>query len=69
MTGLTPGDYKVFRRDSVDEPEEESDADWFDPEWLNPYKIKGESVYLEESDRKSVNLGLIKTRRDTPGLN
>ena len=64
MTGLTPGDYKVFSWDSIDESEEEYDAEWFDPEWLKPYEIKGESVHLEESGQKSVHLTLIETRGD-----
>jgi len=62
MSGLTPGDYKVFSWDSVDESEEWYEADWFDPEWLKPYEIKGESIHLEESGRKSVHLTLIETR-------
>jgi hypothetical protein len=69
MTGLTPGDYKVFSWDSVDESEEEYGNDWFDPEWLKPYETKGESVHLEESDKKSVNLTLIQTRSDSPASN
>jgi hypothetical protein len=36
MAGLTPGDYKIFSWDSVDESEEEFGDDWFDPEWLKP---------------------------------
>src|SRR5580704_2368224 len=57
MTGLTPGDYKVFSWDSIDESEEEYDA-----EWLKPYEIKGESVHLDESSQKSVHLTLIETK-------
>jgi hypothetical protein len=62
MSGLTPGDYKVFSWGFVDESEEEYGADWFDPEWLKPYEIKGESVHLDESGQKSVNLTLIETK-------
>jgi len=65
MSGLTPGDYKVFSWDFVDESEEGYDADWFDPEWLKPYEIKGESVHLEESGQQSVHLALIETRVDS----
>jgi len=65
MSGLTPGDYKVFSWDFVDESEEGYDADWFDPEWLKPYEIKGESVHLEESGQQSVHLALIETRGDS----
>jgi len=70
MTGLTPGDYKVFSWDFVDESAEEfTTPDWFDPEWLKPYETKGESVHLEESDKKSVKLALIQTRSDSPASN
>jgi hypothetical protein len=69
LAGLTPGDYKVFSWDSVDESEEEFGNDWFDPEWLKPYETKGESVHLEESDKKSVNLALIQTRSDSSASN
>src|SRR5277367_1746010 len=62
MSGLTPGDYKVFSLDFVDESEEEYGADWFDPEWLKSYEIKGESVHLEESGQKSIHLSLIETK-------
>jgi Carboxypeptidase regulatory-like domain len=62
MNGLTPGDYKVFTWDFVDESEEQYGADWFDPEWLRPYETRGESVHLEESGQKSVHLTLIETR-------
>jgi 5-hydroxyisourate hydrolase-like protein (transthyretin family) len=62
MNGLTPGDYKVFCWDFVDESEEEYGADWCDPEWLKPYETKGESVHLEESGQKSVHLTLIETQ-------
>jgi len=65
MSGLTPGDYKVFSWDFVDESEEGYEADWFDPEWLKPYEIKGESVHLEESGQQSVHLALIETRGDS----
>jgi hypothetical protein len=69
MAGLAPGDYKVFSWDSVDESEEQFGDDWFDPEWLKPYETKGQSVHLEESDKKSVNLALIQTRSDSPASN
>ena len=69
MNGLTPGDYKVFSWDSVDESEEEYGADWFDHEWLKPYEAKSESVHLEESGQKSIHLTLIETRSDSNGPN
>jgi 5-hydroxyisourate hydrolase-like protein (transthyretin family) len=69
MSGLTPGDYKVFSWDAIDESEEAYDADWFDPEWLKLYETKGESVHLEESGQKSVNLALIETLSDSSAAN
>ena len=69
LAGLTPGDYKVFSWDSVDESEEQYGEDWFDHEWLKPYETQGEPVHLEESDKKSVNLALIQTRSDSPAAN
>jgi protocatechuate 3,4-dioxygenase beta subunit len=59
ITVVTPGDYKVFSWDIADESDEQYGADWFDPEWLKPYETKGESVHLEESDHKSLNLSLL----------
>jgi len=68
MIGITPGDYKLFSWDSVDESGW-FDADWYDPDWLKPFETKGESVHLEEADQKSVNLTLIETRSDSPASN
>lgn len=68
MLGITPGDYKLFSWDSVEESDW-YDADWLDPEWLKPYETKGESVHLEEGDQKSVNLTLIETRSDSSASN
>jgi len=69
MAGLTPGDYKLFSWDSAEESEEDYPPDWVDPEWLKPFESKGESIHLEEADRKSVNLHLIETRSDSPASN
>lgn len=63
LQGITPGDYKLFSWDS--DQADPLDADWFDAAWLKPYETKGESVHLEESDNKSVNLTLIETRADS----
>jgi hypothetical protein len=68
MIGITPGDYKLFSWDSVEEADW-YDADWLDPEWLKPYETKGESVHLEEVDQKSIDLKLIETRSDSPASN
>jgi protocatechuate 3,4-dioxygenase beta subunit len=68
INGITPGDYKIFSWDSVDESEWYN-ADWYDSEWLKRYETKGEPVHFEEGDRKSVNLTLIETRTDVPASN
>ena len=59
IAAVAPGDYTVFSWDIADESDQQYGADWFDPEWLKPYETKGESVHLEESDHKSVNLSLL----------
>jgi protocatechuate 3,4-dioxygenase beta subunit len=68
ISGITPGEYKIFSWDSVEEADWYN-ADWYDPEWLKPYETKGESVHLEEGDNRSVNLTLNETRADFPALN
>ncbi len=68
ITGIPPGEYKIFSWDSVEEADWYN-ADWHDPEWLKPYETKGESVHLEEGDKKSVSLTVIETRSDLPASN
>ena len=51
------------------EGNEWSDAEWYDATWLKPFETKGESIHLEESDNKSVNLTLIETKPDSPAAN
>jgi len=68
IKGIAPGDYKLFSWESV-EGNEWSDAEWFDATWLKPYEPKGETIHLEESDNKSVNLTLIETKSDAPAAN
>jgi hypothetical protein len=65
MSGITPGDYKLFSWETT----EDFDPDWSDPEWLKPYEPKGESIRLEEGDRKSMNLTVIETRSEAPASN
>lgn len=59
ITGIVPGDYKVFSWDSVEEFDEEYGEDWFDPTWLKPFGSKGESIHFDESDQKSLTLHLL----------
>jgi hypothetical protein len=69
MTGLTPGDYKIFSWDSVEESDQRYGEDWFDADWLKPYETKGESVHLEEAEQKSIHLKLIETASDSSTSN
>jgi hypothetical protein len=55
LRGLTPGDYKLFSWDQIDE------GAWEDPDFLKPFEEKGEKVTVQEGDLKSVNLTAIKT--------
>ena len=59
MTGVAPGDFKLFSWDPVDE------GDWSDEQWEKPCESKGLSVHLEENDRKSAELTLIKPVKDS----
>lgn len=65
LNGIAPGDYKLFSWDSI-EQSGWYDADWTDPEWLKPYETKGESIHLDEADKKSVNLTVIETHNESP---
>ena len=69
ITGITPGDYKIFSWDSLNEADEEYGEDWYDAEWLKPYEGKGESVHLEEADRKSLNLKVIPSGGESSAAN
>ena len=68
IKGITPGDYKLFSWDS-EGGNEWSDSEWYDAAWLRPYETKGESIHVDESDNKSVNLTLIETKSDSPAAN
>ena len=46
-------------------PEAEEGA-WQDPEFLKAFEAKGESVEVNDSDRKNVNLVVIRDPVDTP---
>jgi hypothetical protein len=56
LRGITPGDYKLFSWDPVE------NSAWQDPEFLNPFEEKGEEVKLQEGDQKTINLTAIKTK-------
>lgn len=55
LRGIPPGEYKLFSWDQV-----ELNA-WQDPEFLRPFEAKGESVTLQEGDKKTKNLTVIAT--------
>jgi protocatechuate 3,4-dioxygenase beta subunit len=54
ITGLAPGEYKVFAWEQV-----ESGA-WFDPEFIKPFESKGEKVSLSEGGRESRRMKAIE---------
>lgn len=67
VEGVIPGDYKLFSWDSdIADP---SEPEWYDATWLKPYETKGESIHLEESDSKAVNLTLIECKPDCTPVN
>jgi hypothetical protein len=50
MQGLTPGDYKVFAWDDVEE------GAWLDPEFLRAYENRGTRVRIDEARDAAVQL-------------
>jgi hypothetical protein len=66
IRSITPGDYKLFSWDSVEESVYRYGEDWFDPDWLKPYEPKGQSVHFEEGDQRSITLELIESKTDSP---
>ena len=57
LSGVAPGDYKVFSWDQVEQ------GAWEDPDFLKPFEEKGEKILIQEGDSKSVNLVVIRTAR------
>jgi len=58
--GVAPGKYKLFSWEDAEE------GAWQDPEFLKAFEDKGESVEVNDSDQKNVNLVLIPDTVDTP---
>ena len=55
MTGLAPGDYKLYAF------EEESDVTlYIDPEWAKPLETSGDKVTIVENGRETVELRLTR---------
>jgi protocatechuate 3,4-dioxygenase beta subunit len=57
ISGIVPGRYEAYALDKVDQDAEP----YRDPDFLKPFAQKGRSVYLSESDHKSIQLDLIAT--------
>ena len=51
--GLAPGKYKIFSWDDIER------GSWEDPEFLKLYEDKGETVEVQDGDKKTVELNLI----------
>jgi len=59
LHGLVPGKYKLFSWSSVEE------GAWEDEDFLKPFEEKGETVEVQEGDRKSLELKLIASKDST----
>ncbi|HKS73328.1 MAG TPA: carboxypeptidase regulatory-like domain-containing protein [Terriglobales bacterium] len=58
MSGLTPGDYRVFAFESLEE------GAYYDEAFLKPYEARGEKVHLDENGRKTLTLTVIPSAAD-----
>jgi beta-lactamase regulating signal transducer with metallopeptidase domain/protocatechuate 3,4-dioxygenase beta subunit len=54
MTGIAPGNYRVFAWDDVD------GFAWRDPEWLRPFEGRGKPLHFEEAGRENIQLSVIR---------
>jgi protocatechuate 3,4-dioxygenase beta subunit len=55
LRGITPGNYKLFSWEEVEQ------GAWEDPEFLKSFEDKGEKIVVQEGDSKSIDLVTIKT--------
>ena len=53
MSGLTPGDYRLFAFESLEE------GAYYDDAFLKPYEARGEKVHLDENGKKTLTLTMI----------
>jgi hypothetical protein len=53
MTGITPGEYKLFSWEAL-EP-----FRFFDPDFLRPYESLGSSIRVNESATQSIDVNVI----------
>jgi uncharacterized surface anchored protein len=56
LTGLAPGDYKLFAWDDV-----QADA-WQDPEFIRRYEDRGKPIHVSEGSAESVQLNVLNGR-------
>jgi protocatechuate 3,4-dioxygenase beta subunit len=54
--GLAPGEYRAYAFDDI-----ESGA-WQDPEFMKPYENDGQRINIQDNDRETIQLKLIRTR-------
>lgn len=57
LRGITPGDYKLFSWDEVEE------GAWEDASFLKPFEEESTAVHVEEGDSKTVNLNAMDTKK------
>lgn len=60
VRGIAPGDYKLFSWEQV-----EPNA-WEDPDFLKPFEAKGQSMSVQESEARQVNLVAIRSPSTEP---
>ena len=53
IMGVTPGDYKLFAFDAVD------DTAWEDPDFIRTYEDRGKTIHLDEGSDEEIPLVVI----------
>jgi hypothetical protein len=56
LHGLAPGKYKLFSWQSVEE------NSWEDGDFLKEYEEKGESLEVQDGDKKTLELKLVEMK-------
>ncbi|HEX4999392.1 MAG TPA: carboxypeptidase-like regulatory domain-containing protein [Terriglobia bacterium] len=56
VTGLPPGEYKVFAWDGIER------GAWLDPSYTETFESKGQSIHVEEGSAMTVDLSVIRVR-------
>jgi protocatechuate 3,4-dioxygenase beta subunit len=60
LNGITPGDYRVFAFESLEE------GAYFDRSFLKPFEASSESLHLDENGRKTLQMKVILSAEDEP---